>query len=346
MTGRTTAWITKTGVGCCLAILLSLVGTAPHAVAQTAADSAAIRAAALDYIEGWYAANPDRMARAVHSELAKRLVRHTDGSVAEVTAEQLVDQTARGGGSSTPASEQSTLVEILDIYENAASVRVTAHEWVDYMHLARFDGRWQIYNVLWELSSAGKERLEAAMRARESRDPGDREAEAGERSDGDGEEPGRNDEFREEFLRDFDVAARKFVQLASAMPEEAYTWRPGSGVASVGEVFVHVARYNYWYPESSLDYPAPPEIDARDMEERWKGRSKDAIAPELERSMAHVRELVGSLSAEDLQAPTRLYGRSVTTRAVLFQLLTHMHEHLGQSVAYARSNGIVPPWSR
>lgn len=152
--------------------------------------------------------------------------------------------------------------------------------------------------------------------------------------------------FGGEFLRDFDTAARKFVSLAEAMPEGTYEWRPMEGVASPAEVFVHVARYNYLYPESSLDVAAPEGIDTETMEETFPARGKAAIVEELHRSMAHVRDVVSAMDASELDAPTRLYGRDVAVRAVLLQLLTHMHEHLGQSIAYARMNGVVPPWSR
>jgi hypothetical protein len=115
--------------------------------------SEAIRATALDYIEGWYAGDAERMARSLHPSLAKRIVdggpNARDG-VADMTAEQLVNGTRRGGGRSTPAAERGIAIRILDQYENAASVRVDARDWIDYMHLGRVDGRWVIINVLWE----------------------------------------------------------------------------------------------------------------------------------------------------------------------------------------------------
>ena len=119
---------------------------------QTAADSTAIRAAALDYIEGWYEGDASRMKRAIHPELAKRIVfRFSDGDeITETNAKTLIKQTERGGGTSTPEEERRTDVRILDIFEGAASVRVDANGWIDYMHLAQGDGRWVIINVLWE----------------------------------------------------------------------------------------------------------------------------------------------------------------------------------------------------
>jgi hypothetical protein len=125
------------------------------AVAQAGDDSAAIRAAALDYIEGWYAGNAERMERAVHPELAKRIVRRAPASGASSLGQQsamtLVQDTRAGGGTRTPPVRQLKDVTILDVYQNAASVRITAADWVDYLHLARWNGSWKIVNVLWEL---------------------------------------------------------------------------------------------------------------------------------------------------------------------------------------------------
>ncbi|AHG93642.1 hypothetical protein J421_6107 (plasmid) [Gemmatirosa kalamazoonensis] len=125
----------------------------PYPITITAADSAAIRATALDYIDGWYAADAERMARALHPELAKRNVA-TDvqgrSRLIQMSAMSLVNGTRAGGGSRIPDAQRTHDVRILDAYAGAASVRVTAATWVDYMHLAKFNGRWVIVNVLWE----------------------------------------------------------------------------------------------------------------------------------------------------------------------------------------------------
>jgi len=122
-------------------------------VTITAADSAAIRATALDYIEGWYAGDGDRMARALHPELAKRNVA-TDAQghsrLIQMSAMSLVNGTRAGGGSRIPEAERTREVRILDAFAGAASVRVRAATWVDYMHVAKYNGRWMIVNVLWE----------------------------------------------------------------------------------------------------------------------------------------------------------------------------------------------------
>lgn len=124
------------------------------AMAQSAADSAAIKAAALDYIEGYYEGNGERMERALHPELAKRIVRTNEqgrSQLGQMSAMSLVQGTRAGGGKDTPVANQRKDVKILDIYRNAASARIDASDWVDYLHLAKWNGRWVIVNVLWEL---------------------------------------------------------------------------------------------------------------------------------------------------------------------------------------------------
>ena len=126
----------------------------PAPTVPAAADSAAIRQAALDYIEGYYAGDGARMERALHPELAKRIVRAGENGrsqLGQMSAMSLVLGTRAGGGKETPAAEQRKDVRILDIYQNAASARIDASGWVDYLHLAKWNGRWVIVNVLWEL---------------------------------------------------------------------------------------------------------------------------------------------------------------------------------------------------
>jgi hypothetical protein len=123
-------------------------------VTQTAADSSGIRQAALDYIEGYYEGNAERMARAVHPELAKRIVNVDERGryrLGQMSAMTLVEGTRAGGGRDTPESERRKDVTIFDIYQNAASAKIYASGWVDYLHLAKWNGRWVIINVLWEL---------------------------------------------------------------------------------------------------------------------------------------------------------------------------------------------------
>jgi hypothetical protein len=128
--------------------------------AQTAdADRDAIKAAALDYIEGWYEGNPERMERALHPDLAKRIVRTNDrgqSMLGQMSAMGLVQGVKMGGGKNTPKEKQLKDVTILDIFGNAASAKVVASDWIDYLHLAKWNGRWVIVNVLWELKPPTK----------------------------------------------------------------------------------------------------------------------------------------------------------------------------------------------
>ncbi len=146
-----------------------------------------------------------------------------------------------------------------------------------------------------------------------------------------------------ELIMHFETSMAKFIGLAEAMPAGSYTWSPGEGVMEVGQVFMHVARYNYMYPSQNMGVPAPAGVDLESME---AVRDKDAVLRALNESRAYVLESVGTMTPAELAAPTRLYGRDVQKWAVLVQLVSHMNEHLGQSIAYARLNDVVPPWSR
>ena len=111
----------------------------------------------------------------------------------------------------------------------------------------------------------------------------------------------------------------------------------------VGQVFMHIARYNYLYPAENLGIAPPAGVDMEGMEEE---RDKAKVVEALKQSIVHARAAAEAMDEAALARPTRLYGRDVPSWSVLLQLLAHMNEHLGQSIAYARMNGIVPPWSR
>ena len=145
-----------------LGILLLMLAAAPLR-AQTAsnpapatdAEAAAIRQTALDYIEGWYEGDAGRMERALHPELAKRIVRTDSASgrsrLDSMGAMTLVQYTRSGGGRKTPKESQTKEVTILDRFQNAAVVKIVAAEWIDYLQVAKSNGEWKIVNVLWEM---------------------------------------------------------------------------------------------------------------------------------------------------------------------------------------------------
>jgi hypothetical protein len=137
-------------------IAAALFLTGGLAVAADASDETeAIKKTALDYIEGWYTGDGARMERALHPELAKRIV-NTDpksgrSMLGQQSAMTLVQNTRAGGGTRTPAERQQKDVTILDTFNNVAIVKVVASDWVDYLQVAKFNGAWKIVNVLWEM---------------------------------------------------------------------------------------------------------------------------------------------------------------------------------------------------
>lgn len=132
--------------------LASLFSTGLKAQAITAADSAAIRATAHDYIDGYYSGDGDRMERALHPHLAKRLVYKDQmgrSRLVDMSAMELVEGTRTGGGKIPPAQWRDS-VTFLDSYGNTAMVRIDATTWVDFLQLIRWNDRWVIINVVWE----------------------------------------------------------------------------------------------------------------------------------------------------------------------------------------------------
>ncbi len=127
-----------------------------NAASQTERD--AILATAMDYGEGWYTADSERMQRALHPELAKRMI-YTDpksgkSRLSDMGAMTLVNYTRAGGGKSADVPSKTSRVVILDIFENAAVAKVIGPQWVDYLQLAKWNGKWVIVNVLWERNPA------------------------------------------------------------------------------------------------------------------------------------------------------------------------------------------------
>ncbi len=150
-------------------------------------------------------------------------------------------------------------------------------------------------------------------------------------------------DYRNEMLEHFDRSSRKLQVLSQAIPAELYTWSPGEGVMSIAQVYMHIARYNYMYLEENLGIPAPSGVDWPNFEAIT---DKAVVIDLLGKSIEHVKRSTNDMSDADLTRETTLYGNQVAGWAVLLQLIAHMNEHVGQSIAYARMNGIIPPWSR
>lgn len=149
--------------------------------------------------------------------------------------------------------------------------------------------------------------------------------------------------IRGEILQQIADAESKLVDLAGAIPAGKYSWRPGKDVRSVGEVYMHVAAGNFMIPTFG-GYKPPEGVDAMNLEKA--ALPKDRMVETLKASFDHVRKTVLSVPDADLDRPVTMFGGMQTTmRGMLLVLATHSHEHLGQSIAYARMNGVVPPWT-
>lgn len=137
-------------------------------------------------------------------------------------------------------------------------------------------------------------------------------------------------------------AEDKLVQLAEATPEAKYAWRPSKGVRTQAEVFMHVVTANYGIP-AAMGVTPPQGFTGMDYE---KSLTKKAdIQKALKESFAHMENALVAASDADMEKEIELFGMKMTERRAFMLLVAHAHEHLGQSIAYARSSGIVPPWT-
>jgi len=149
---------------------------------------------------------------------------------------------------------------------------------------------------------------------------------------------------------DLSEVQQKMVALAKAIPESAYGWRPGAGVRSVSEVFIHVATENYQIP-AMMGAPAPAATGiTADMPSgeafAKQARTKDQVVADLEASFQHAHQALHVNTDQNLGDKIKLFGMDFTRQKAMILFITHIHEHLGQMIAYARSNNVVPPWSR
>lgn len=144
------------------------------------------------------------------------------------------------------------------------------------------------------------------------------------------------------FARDFDGVAKKLVDLAEAIPADKYSWRPADGVRSVSEVYVHVAGANFFFA-SRLGVDMPEDF-SRDAEKTVT--AKDDVIALLKKSIDHMKQAVAAKAGANLDEEVDFFGGMRPVRDIFMVASGHAHEHLGQSIAYARSNGVVPPWSR
>jgi len=157
--------------------------------------------------------------------------------------------------------------------------------------------------------------------------------------------------YRAELIRDLDQLESKYTGLAKAMSGK-YAWRPAEGVRSVSEVFMHAAAGNYLLLNMAGIKP-PADMKVGNMQEVMATmRRMESITDEmkvqeaLRQSFAHAKQGIASISDADLDTQIQMFGQEATKRAALHLAVTHLHEHLGQSIAYARTEGVTPPWSQ
>ena len=153
---------------------------------------------------------------------------------------------------------------------------------------------------------------------------------------------------RKSYLAGVEELQGKFLQLAEAIPAEKYSWRPGPGVRSIGEVFMHVAsEYYVWSPRSFGATPSPLIPMTREGFQQFESTAtKENVLKHLKEGYAYGRQAVEGVDPATLAATRKFFGRDASTTDVALGMSGDLHEHLGQLIAYARMNGIKPPWSK
>jgi uncharacterized damage-inducible protein DinB len=161
---------------------------------------------------------------------------------------------------------------------------------------------------------------------------------------------GRADDVSSEraaMIASISDAGGKLVELAGAIPEKKYSWRPEKGVRSVAEVLRHVTAANYGLPMFiGVAPPAGAPVTKENFATFDKTPAdKATIVAQLKASFDYAKQVIAQVPDSELDSPVDLFGAKNTKRGTLYILVNHAHEHLGQSIAYARSNAITPPWT-
>jgi uncharacterized damage-inducible protein DinB len=150
------------------------------------------------------------------------------------------------------------------------------------------------------------------------------------------------DPFFKDLIGNLSYTEGEVESLEQAMPQEKFTWRPMDGVRSVSEVYMHIAGSNYFL--LSFVGAKVPEGMTEDMGKTVT--DKDEVLKALKDSYAFTKDFISKMKVSDLDKEVEFFGNKTTYRGMLYVLLGHNHEHLGQSIAYARMNQVVPPWSK
>ena len=149
-------------------------------------------------------------------------------------------------------------------------------------------------------------------------------------------------DMKAQAIFDLQDLQKKFTSLADAVPAEKYTWRPGDGVRSIGEVYLHIAAANHNIP-TMMGSSKNPVYMAKDFQTSITDKKK--IIDEVNESFVYVIGEIQKMSNADFAKPEKALGPDANAGDVVYIIVTHAHEHLGQSIAYARMNGVVPPWT-
>jgi uncharacterized damage-inducible protein DinB len=153
----------------------------------------------------------------------------------------------------------------------------------------------------------------------------------------------------DDMHRDLNDVQSKTIALANALPESAYDWRPSAGARSVRELFLHVVADNYFIP-IPMGMPVPAGVAITDypstMAYEKQTLTKAQIVALLEASFTHVHQGLNKTTPANMTENIPFFGQQWSRQRAALLTLTHLHEHLGQAIAYARSNNITPPWSR
>jgi len=148
--------------------------------------------------------------------------------------------------------------------------------------------------------------------------------------------------FRSEVMAEVMVQEDKFTRLAEAIPADKYNWRPAADVRSFAEVFLHVSAANYNLYKL-VGTPPPTGVDVKNLEKSTTEKGK--VVATLKDSFAHAKQAIKGMPDADLEKSMDWFGGKNTERGVLLFIVRHAAEHLGQSIAYARMAGVVPPWT-
>jgi uncharacterized damage-inducible protein DinB len=154
--------------------------------------------------------------------------------------------------------------------------------------------------------------------------------------------------FRADLIGQVGFAQKQILDLENAIPDGKMAWRPNKEVRSISEVYSHIAFANYLVLKfAGVTLPEGISIASPEDATKWEKASTDkkVIREQLVKSFEFVKSSIGSMSDADLENMVDFFGQKMTVRSVLLGLLSHMHEHLGQSIAYARMEGVVPPWT-